>query len=323
MARTDEGLRSEMLRGALDDALTTSSRDRLEALLARHGGLPSARANHKLAAAFANEVASRGARALPLVLSLARHPARDDEPTAFLPVAAAFALVANRADRELAGLDEALAALTGHDSSAVRIGASAALAGHAPDALVARAGRWLDADDQRAEQAEGAGGPAAGTNRPKRREARQADHETRFATIAATLDALADPNVLAGLRDAQALLAYLDRVLDALASASRAAERSPARRRALAALGPALARVVQSVRGGGEWLHEHAARAEHPDLRDALGRALDRLRKSSVGKAEIASIHAALDASAPPLRDPTRDNREARGRGRRAKRRGG
>ncbi|MCC6875979.1 MAG: hypothetical protein IT378_16850 [Sandaracinaceae bacterium] len=297
MARTDEGLRSEMLRGALDDALTTSSRDRLEALLARHGGLPSARANHKLAAAFANEVASRGARVLPLVLSLARHPARDDEPTAFLPIAAAFALVAlaNRADREPAGLDEALAALTGHDSAAVRIGASAALAGHAPDALVARAGRWLDADD----------------------------HEARFATTAATLDALADPNVLAGLRDATALLAYLDRVLDALASASRAAERSPARRRALAALGPALARVVQSVRGGGEWLHEHAARAEHPDLRDALGRALDRLRKSSVGKAEIASIHAALDASAPPLRDPTRDNREARGRGRRAKRRGG
>lgn len=302
MARIDEGLRSEELRKALVAALG-GDEDALVALLGRMGGLPGPHPNVRLAAAFAEEVAAtEPAAALRLSLRMARSETSEDAPEAFLAVAGAFGLCAlnRRLEREPRELDGALLGLAADERRAVRVGTVAALTADAAraggaDAFVRRATGWLDEEDR----------------------------EARYSACASALDVLSDPHVMSEASEGEAVLAYLDRAIHEIVEAPRAAERAPARRRMLAALATALPVVVPAFREGPAWLVVHCERATHEDLRAALSKANDRLRKAKISKNELAALHDALVASKKPPRDPTRDNEDARGRGRKRKRRRG
>ena len=287
------------MRAALDEALSggPSSALRLEILLARHGGLPSPRPNLKLAAAFGEEAAFRGPAAIPLVLRMATFQAGDDDPREFLPVAAAFAIVAllRQLDKEPRELDGALLAVASHEVTSVRLGAAAALCAlGARDAaaLLARAEGWLETEDR----------------------------EARFAALGTSLDAITDPHVLSAIREPQGLLDFLDRAIDTIVSAPRAAERSPARRRALVALSHALVPVLATVRAAHPWLVVHCETATHEELREAIDRALGRLHDGKVGKQDLEVLHDALRSSKKPPRDPSRIKHGTRGRGRKGRR---
>lgn len=296
------GLRSEELRAALADALA-SRPSRLGELLARHGGLPGPRANLALAAAFGEAIATEGKAARALLDALRREPAEADTAHAFLPIAAAFGYAA-RVGSDPRDAWGGLFELSADDRAPVRVGLVAALgayaarkAGHV-DALIAQASDWLDHDDR--------------------------DHV--FAAQAIVLDAVAERRGLEGLEDHGALLAWLERVIAATADAPRAAQRSPARRKALVALPAAVAEAVASVRGGLDgvaWLSERLLEAEHPDLRAAFDRTIDELRRGS--RAQPASVieplREALKSSEKPPRDPTLIREGVRGRGKKHQRR--
>lgn len=297
---TDTGrlaLKSEELRAALADALGGRGA-RLGELLARHGGLPG-KANLPLAAAFGDAVASEGKGARALLGALAREPAEADTARAFLPIAAAFGYAARLASdpRDAWGGVHELAA---DDRTPVRIGLTAALSGFAArasgnvDALVAQAEAWLEGDDR----------------------------EHVYASQAIALDVIAERRGLDGLAVPSALLAWLARVLDQVAHAPRAAERSPARRKLLAALPAALAEAASSTREGVPWLQARIAEAPHPDLRAMFERTLDELRRGSRAQAAPAleALRDALDSTQKAPRDPTRV-RKGKGRGKKARRR--
>lgn len=302
MSRVEEGLRSEELRAALELALR-GDRARLEWLLARHGGLPAPRPNVKLAAAFGEELAGHGAEGLRLALTLADADVDGESREAFFPVAAVFALCALErrgvlsSARERRAIDDALAELTSDERRIVRVGTIAALVARGTreggaDVVVRLADGWIDEDEL----------------------------ERSFATSAAALEVLAERNVLSELRDADALFAFLDRVLDRVERAPRSAERSPARRRVLTSLPITFASLVPAVRGADEWLAGRCAKVEHPDLRETLGLVLDRLKGAKLGAASIEALEQAYAASRPPPRDPTRAGPEARQKGRRKRR---
>ena len=299
MARADEGLKSEGLQRALEGALK-GERRRLDALLSRHGGLPGPNPNVKLGAAFGEALAAEDpGRALRLALELARHQTDGESSDTFLPVAGVFGLcaLARRLDREPRDVDGALLSLAGDERAGVRIGTTQALAAMAArggaDALVKRAEGWLFAEDR----------------------------EERYAAAATALDAITDPHSIAEATDRQAVLSYLDGVIREVVEAPRSAERSPSRRRLLAALRDALVRVVPAYADAPAWLEAHCAEAKHEDLRVLIDDVLGRLRTAKLGHAELVAMHDALASSAKPPRDPTRTNEEARGRGRKRRRR--
>lgn len=293
------GLRSDELRAALTDALAGRT-SRLGDLLARHGGLPGPRPNLTLASAFGDAVsgAHHGARR---VLDALREEPDEDSARTFLPIAAAYGYAARLASdpqHAWTGIFE----LAADERTPVRVGLTSALSELAArgagnvDAIVAHAGEWLDHDDL--------------------------DHV--FASIAIVLDVLAERRALEGLEDESALFAWLERVIASVADAPRAAERSQARRHVLAALPGALAQVASSRRDGVAWLTERVAEATHPDLRAAMDKTIDALRKGS--RAESASViealREALKVGAKPPRDPTLIRTGSRGRGKKSKRRG-
>jgi hypothetical protein len=296
------GLRSEELRAALADALARRP-SRLGELLARHGGLPGPKANLALAAAFGEEIARADQSARPLLDALRRDPAEADTAGAFLPVAASFGYAA-RLSTDPRDAWNGIFELTADDRAPVRIGLAAALAAFAArasgnlDALVAQAESWLEHDDR--------------------------DHV--FASQAIALDVVAERRGLEGLEDHGALLAWLERVIDALANAPRAAQRSPARRKTLVALPAAVAEAVVSLRGaqdGPAWLTERLQEAHHRDLREAFDRTIDELRRGSRAQSPsiIGPLREALASSAKPPRDPTLIREGVRGRGKKHKRR--
>ncbi|MBX3249221.1 MAG: hypothetical protein KF901_18735 [Myxococcales bacterium] len=303
--RREETLRSEDLRDALDEALRGTS-ERLEMLLSRHGGLPAPRPNSRLAAAFGEALAAHGAAGVALARRLAEVEADEEEREAFLAVAAVFAVCAleRRGDlraRDARLLDDTLARLAADPRRVVRIGVTEALTDDASrnraDLLVARTAAWMESE--------------WGEERFAR--------ELRFGACATTLEVLTDRNVLSALHDPAPLFALLDHAVEALETAPRAAERSAARRRLLNALAPALEAIVPAVRGAAPWFAGRCERLQHPDLREAVGRALDRLRGAKLGASELAALESALAASRPPPRDPTRA-KDPRSRGRRGKR---
>lgn len=302
MSRVEEGLRSEELRAALELALR-GDRTRLEWLLARHGGLPAPRPNVKLAAAFGEELASHGAEGFRLALELADGDADHDAREAFFPIAGAFALCALErrgaisSARERRALDDTLAALASDERPIVRIGAIAALVARATreggaDVVVRWGDGWFDEDER----------------------------ERSFATSASVLEVLSERNVLSELREAEALFAFLDRVLDLVEKAPRSSERSPGRRRVLTSLPPTFSALVPAVRGADEWLAGRCAKVDHPDMRETLGIVLDRLKGAKLSASAIATLEAAYTTSRPPPRDPTRAGPEARQKGRRKRR---
>ena len=288
-----EGLRNEAMQAALTAALAGKPAQ-LEDLLSRHGG-HGARPNLRLAAAFGAEVSSLAGTVAPLLDRLGANDAAPDQPEVFLPVAAAHGWVGRlRAGREVGTAWDALALLAGDERSPVRVGTLDALTAFAgrprsADALVTRATDWLELDDR----------------------------EICFGAAGVVVEVFASRQVLAALSDPQPLLDYLARAIEAVVSASRAAERSDARRRLLLALPRTFAAVVVAFgQRGADWLEEQCRDARHPDLRTALSNTILVLSDKASGQGAALSqrLRLALEGSAKPPRDPTR-RRPGAGRG--------
>lgn len=308
-----EGLRSEALQAALRAALAGRS-SALADLLARHGGAQSGRPNLKLAAAFGAELAGHpGPAARQLLQELGASDADPETAYVFLPIVAAHGWVA-LLDHEESRAGEghvaavawdALRELAADERTPVRLGTVDALVTYAAKGgarrLVNHVTEWLDRDAS----AEG-------------RHAR----EEKFGATAVALETLADRRAMAALAEPTAMTSYLSRVADEIAGAPRAAERSDARRRALAALPRALAGVALRWNGDERvvsWLEAECARTHHPDMRAALADTLVRLsetgRGDGLGAAASERLRRALQGSAKPPRDPSRI-RPGHGRGR-------
>jgi hypothetical protein len=285
MARADEGLKSELLKSALDEALAGKPA-RLEDLLERFGGMPSPKPNLKLAQAFGAELANLPGEVTRLLARLAREDCAPDRARIFLPIAAAHGYAARaRAGREVAAAWSALLELAGDERGPVRVGTLDALLitgakeGGA-DELVRRGAAWLDETD---------------------------DREVRFGANALVLELLSEGRVMATLRDEEALFAFVTRSIDEVADAPRSAERSEGRRRVLVSLPRALAAIVVHLaraEAGIGYFRSEALRAEHPDVRAALSDAIQRLRGQGQGQraAMIDELRKTLEDSAKPER---------------------
>ena len=300
MTRTEEGLKSDALRGALQTALRGDV-SLLADLLVRYGGLRGMEPNLKLAAAFGAEVASMPGPVGALLTKLADGDAAAESPRVFLPIAAAHGWTQRVRDgQDIEAGWRALQELAADERAPVRLGTLDALIGMAlrdgaADVLVDRGRVWLE-DEQR---------------------------ELCFGSTSLVVEALGDARVLTIVRDHEALLIYLSGVIDKAADAPRSATRSDGRRRVLTSLAGTLAAVVSLVRRGErgfEWFRAECERASHPELRAVLSQALLKLGHSShaPSAAVIDQLRAALQASAKPLRDPTRV-RPGTGRGRRSR----
>jgi hypothetical protein len=226
---------------------------------------------------------------------LGANDAAPDQPQVFLPVAAAHGWVGRlRAKREVGTAWDALALLAGDERSPVRIGTLDALTSFAArpggaDALVARASDWLELGDR----------------------------EISFGAAGVVVEVFASRQTLAALSRPEPLLDYLARAIEAIVGASRAAERSDARRRLLLALPRTLsAGVIAFGEHGASWLEEVCQNARHPDLRVALSDTILALgdKASGQGAALAQRLRLALEGSAKPPRDPTR-RRPGAGRG--------
>lgn len=305
-ATAASGFRSDALRDALTLALSGKPAA-LETLLARHGGLPTARPNLRLAAAFGAEMATAAPGAIALLDRLTEGDAAAEDPRAFLPLAAAHGWAARlRAGQDRDRAWHALSLLAADHRAPVRLGTLDALATVIAPAgdpgLVRRARDWLADESQ--------------------------DAETRLGSAALVVEALGQARALTTVSSFPQLLEYLSEVLRAVAEAPRAADRWDARRRVLLALPRTLAAIAGHSRGslaGADWLRDECARATHPQVRDALSLALTRLKQptdlGSSTAVAVGSLQEALASSAKPPRDPTRI-RPGKGRGRRAHGRG-
>ena len=297
-----EGLGSVELKRMLALALAGRPKD-LTFWLARFGGQPGSRPNLSLASGFGAEAAAHGDRALPVLALFAGIDAAPDTSEVFLPMAAAYGyaqLVVR--DRALRPAWLALFELAADERAPVRIATGAALievcTKKGGETLLAEVEGWL-LDERR---------------------------EHRWGALAVACDVFADRRALDALTDRARWLTVLAALLDDLADAPRAAERSEARRRVLAALPAPIALAAQSFRAtpsGVEWLGEQCRRATQVDVRNALDHALSVLRKRGASeKVEtLEALHAALASSAKPPRDPSRI-REGTGRGKKRQARG-
>ena len=302
-----EGIRSEELRAALEDALRRKP-SRLAELLARHSGQPGPRPNLPLAQAFGDELAQRPPRETAAVLAVLAPLAADDSAPdtsrVFLPMAAACGYASLvRAGIAVGQAWSSLAALGADERAPVRLAtghALAALAARAPrggDLLVAAMGDWI-----------GEGGAPI------------EDRDTRWGALATALDAIAERGALTSVAERSRLLGIVSAWITELAEAPRAAERSDARRRSLASISVAAALFAKDIHGAADgvaWLETECARARHPDLRKAFELALERLGKRGASERVevLARLKAALASSAKPPRDPTLERKGTRRRG--------
>ncbi|MCG5051765.1 MAG: hypothetical protein KA712_02290 [Myxococcales bacterium] len=284
MASADEGLKSEALIHALDEALAGRPA-RLEDLLARAGGLPGPMPNVRLAAAFGAELGDKPGTLAPLLDHLGAEDSADDSPRAFLPVAAAHGWAGRlRAGREVRPAWAALGQLAADVRPQVLVGVLDAVVSLAarPEqaaALLANAQAWADTEDR----------------------------EDRYAALALAVKAFGDTHVLENLHDDEGLFAFLSRTLEEMAEAPRSAERSWFRRSVLSSLPPTLAAVItQKGEAAQVWFAEECARAERPDVRETLSNALVRLRNVGQRGVVVDELRAALEASAKPLRHAAR-----------------
>jgi hypothetical protein len=295
--KTGEGLRSEAITAALDEAIRTPDRqpDRLYKLLAVASGLPGPRMNTGVAQGFANECAARGKAAAKVVERLATLDA-ELAPGAteleFLPVCGILAVGALAAkDPDPKARKKALARL--HDASEdvrFRVREAAALA-------LARIGS-IDADATVREVASWMDG---------------------YFQAAAVLHALGDATWLTAIDDGPAVIERLDEAFVLAKDAPRSAVRWPGWK----ALHEELGRVPAAVATRfGVPVFDMLARwaeASMPELREAIE---SNLRDKKLGgrfHPEIERVRAALGASAPVPRDPTLARQGMRGR---AKKRG-
>jgi hypothetical protein len=299
MAPPETGFQSDALQAALEEALAGRPAE-LERLLARMGAVVTTKPNLKLAAAFGAEMAARKGPTAPLLSRLGGDDAAPDTDRAFLPIAAAHGWAGRvRAGREVEPAWAALFELAADERLPVRVGtldALVVLGVRDADELVARALSWMDAEDR----------------------------ELRFGAAALAVQVIGDRRVLSCVGRHEALLAYLSRVIDDAAEASRSAARSEGRARLLAALPRTLAAVVADFSAGEEgqrWLEAECVRADRPDVRRVLSDSIVALRGSVFGQgsAVVDALRKSLQGSAKPLRDPSR-LRPGTGRGKASRR---
>jgi hypothetical protein len=266
------------------------------------GAVVTTRPNLKLAMAFGAEMAGWPGATAPLLSRLGGDDAAPDTDRAFLPIAAAHGWAGRiRAGREVDEAWAALGELAADERAPVRAGTLEALVGlgarpGGADALLRRALPWLDAEN----------------------------HEWRWGAAALAIEALGTPRVLATAADQEALLHYLGRAIAEVGEAPRSASRSAARRRLLTALPHTLATVVADGNTGARaapWLQEICEHARHPDVRHLLSDTINAFRAAGVasGSPVVETLRKTLQASAKPLRDPSR-LRPGTGRGKASRR---
>jgi hypothetical protein len=287
--------REPRLAGALDEAVL----GRLTPLytwLVRGSRLPSARANDALADTFAQLCRARGKSADTVALALARLTP-DEAPGAsareFLPVCGIVALGARgAADPEVrsAFVNELHAHADDlrfrvRDAVIQALGRVGAAAG---DSLVVQAASWMDG----------------------------------YFHAAAVVSALAREPWLSALRDAVAAIARLDDAFVTARDAPRAAARYPGRKALVEALGRAPGPIA--VRFGVPVFDMLVgwAGVSDPELRALIEEiARDKRLVSRFGP-DVTRVHAALEASRPPVRNPDHDVGPTRDRSRERRRRG-
>jgi hypothetical protein len=262
----------------------------------------TAKPNLKLAAAFGAELAALPGTVAPLLRKFGGDDAAPDTDRAFLPIAAAHGWAGRlRVRREVEVAWAALGELAADERAAVRLGTRDALMTLAAqeggiDELVARGLAWLDLEDR----------------------------EIRFGATAMIIEVVGERRFFTTVRDHEALLGYLSRVIAEIADAPRSAERSEGRRRLLVSLPPTLAVVIgsgASSEAAQRWFDGESATADHTAVRKVLSDTLIKLRAPAHGQssAVIEDLRRTLEGSAKPLRDPTR-LRPGTGRGKSSRR---
>lgn len=273
---------------ALVASAAQGSRAPLYAHLARGSRLPGVRPNMDLAREVAQRIAGLGAPAEALALEMAglgADVAQGGTAREFLPVCGVLALGALAAAsdtrarvRPMDALHDAAEDLRFRVRDAVPLAVAEVGSKH-PEWTLARLAGWMDG----------------------------------FFHAAAALRAAAEPDMLRAVREPEPLVARLEEAFALLEEAPRAAARYPGHKAlldAVAACVPALAgRFPEPVVRALEAL---ATRTADPVVREVAARAARACKRS-----EGARVLAALEATAPPRRDPRTDVGPTRRRGRR------
>jgi hypothetical protein len=132
------------------------------------------------------------------------------------------------------------------------------------------------------------------------------------------LSALADRVILDALPARAPVLARLDEAFALADRSPRAAERSQGVRALRGGLPAQITAFAARFPETIAWL-EQAARAERPETREVVAEAIRALRRGKLSEAEAQRLRGALEASAPPPRDPSRivkgTRKRSKGRG--------
>jgi hypothetical protein len=300
VAPSYRGLKSEAIKGALDQALR-GRLDELQGLLARHGNMPSPSPNLELAAAFGIEVASQTRDVTRLLTTLAATNTEADTADIFVPIAAGYGWVAlTRVSPDNQVAWNAVHEFLADERTPVRVGIRDALVRHCgypyqSDRLIAQALRWMDEDGQ----------------------------NTQFGVAALLAEIFAKKTIITKLADPSGLREFLSRALAAVGDAPRSASRWESYRRLLAAVPPGIAAYVASAGAGSvlaqaahDWLKNECTIAREESVRGLLSESIIQLRSPSHGQAtsQVAALHAALAAGTKTTRRTLR-MRPGQGRG--------
>ena len=293
---TAEGLRGDALTSAFKDAIAGRP-DRLYVLLSNASGLPGTRVNMVLAQAFAVDCVALGKASDRLVIEMCNLDAErapGDSGGEFLPVCGVLALGFRSAHdpnpllRKKALL--ILHALSEDFRFRVRevVPVSLARLGTVMgDVLVHEFASWTDG----------------------------------FFQGAAALQAMAQPNFLPVIDDAEALLARLDESYALAKNAPRSASRYPGFKALVDALASAPAAFATRF---GIPVFDHLvtySNTQIKELRAAVEAFVRSPKLTSRYADETKRVQRALDASVPPPRDPTLAVKGMRGRGKKRDRR--
>ena len=296
MGTAAEGLRSEVLTAALDDALKGRP-ERLYVQLGIQSGLPGTRMNTILAQAFASECAARGKVADKLILAMSQmaETAPGQSEREFLVACGVLAIGARATSepKDLAMRKKAIGVL--HDASEdvrfrvrevvpIALGKLGAVMG---DALVYELAPWMDG----------------------------------FFQAAAALLGMAQPNFLPKIDDIDAALARLDEAFALAKNAARSTARYPGRKALIDAL--SIAPAAMATRFGVP-VFDHLvtwSNSEDHELRGAIEASIKSDKLAGRYAPELKRVRAALAAALPPPRDPTLAVQGMRGRGKKRDRR--
>lgn len=282
------GFHDSVAKKAFEEALLGRT-DLLVAFLRKNSGLPGARANLKLAEAFADECALKGPTVDKLLMQMLALDA-DDAPGAtdmeFLPVCGVLALAKRGAKdkkfrpKAFALLKEAADDLRFRVRDAVSQGLAILGAAH-PDETIHAMLTWADG----------------------------------YLYAANVMEALKSAAFLDAIKDADAAIACVNACFQLAVQAPRSAERYPGYKSLIEGL--SVVPGLVAVRFGAPMFDvmESWCKVKEPMLRDAILASLKSDRIRSRFADDVRRIEESLGASAPIPRDPTRIIQGMRGRG--------